>query len=523
MKITILDSTLRDGAQGEGISLSEDDKLKIIMLLDSVGVDFIEAGNPASNPKDADLFAELKNRKLRHSKICAFGSTRRRNVSVESDWGIRALADAGTEAVSIVGKASLDQVIEILNTSPEENLNMIKDSVDHLKSLGKYVIFDAEHFFDGFKSNEEYALSALRAAANADILCLCDTNGGTFTSDIEAVVKKVKSAFPSKEIGIHCHNDCGLAVANSMYAVRAGAGHIQGTFLGFGERCGNANLSTIIPNLQLKQGTECIPDACLPLLTVTARRIADIANYALPSSRPYIGRSAFAHKGGMHIDAVSKNSSSFEHIDPSLVGNQRRFLISEMSGKSTLMSMIHSIDPDLTRDSPIVVDLIEELKLREMKGYQYEGAEASFELIIRRKLGILSKYFDLDYYKTVGETASSATQYPAAAIMKVNVNGESEITAAEGNGPVNALDLALRKALTRFYPRLKEMHLTDFKVRVLESDATTAAAVRVLIESSDGVHSWSTIGVSNDIIDASFIALRDSVEYKLMLDDQQEN
>lgn len=522
MKLSLLDSTLRDGTQGEGIALLKDDKIKIIEALDRLGIDYIEAGNPASNPKDAELFQQLKEKKLTYSKICAFGSTRRKNIKVEEDFGLKALLEADTEAVSIVGKASIKQVREVLRTSPEENLLMISDTVDYLKSLGKFVIFDAEHFFDGYKEDSEYAISALNAAKNADVLCLCDTNGGSFTEDIFELSKCVCEAFPDKRIGIHCHNDCGLAVANTMHAVKAGAVHIQGTFLGFGERCGNTVLATVIPNLQLKLGYECIAPENMRLLTPTARRISDITNFALPSSRPYIGKSAFAHKGGMHIDAVTKESSSFEHIDPKLVGNHRRFLISEMSGKATLMARLRAIDPSITRDSPKLEQIIEELKLREMSGYQFEGAEESFELIIRRKLGIMPKFFDLDYFKILGEQPMLSSEYPSSAVMKVRVNGETEMTAAEGNGPVNALDLALRKALIRFYPKLKEMRLTDFKVRVLESDATTAATVRVLIESSDGIHHWSTIGVSPDVIGASFIALRDSVEYKLMLDSLSE-
>lgn len=519
MKLTLLDSSLRDGTQGENISLLEDDKLKIIDVLDTLGISYIEAGNPASNPKDAELFRKLKNRPMKHSVICAFGSTRRKNISAEEDFGLKALLSAETKAVSIVGKSSLMQVREVLRTSPEENLAMIRETIDYLKSKGKFVIFDAEHFFDGYMEDEEYAMASLEAAKHADILCLCDTNGGTYTKEIFEITKKVCETFADKEIGIHCHNDCGLAVANSMFAVEAGASHIQGTFLGFGERCGNAVLSTLIPNLQIKRGHNCIPEENLQLLTSAARRIADVANFSLPGSRPYIGKSAFAHKGGMHIDGVTKQSSSFEHIDPALVGNHRRFLLSEMSGKTTLMSRIHAIDPTIERSDKKVEEIIEELKLREMSGYQFEGADGSFDLIIRRKLGLMPTFFHLDYFKILGEQPMLSSEYPSSAVMKVRVGSETEITAAEGNGPVNALDLALRKALMRFYPKLSEMRLTDFKVRVLESDATTAATVRVLIESSDGRNRWSTIGVSPDVIGASFIALRDSVEYKLMLDD----
>ena len=515
-KLTILDSTLRDGTQGEGISLSEDDKIKIIHALDEIGIDFIEAGNPASNPKDSELFRKLKNEKLKHSMICAFGSTRRKGVKTADDWAIKALEAADTPAVSIVGKASKKQVTDIIRTTPEENLDMVRETIGYFKAIGRFVIFDAEHFFDAYREDADYAKSVIEAASKADIICLCDTNGGSYTEDIYSTVTEMRESFPECSFGVHCHNDCGLAIASSMRAVDAGAVHVQGTYLGFGERCGNTNLSTLIANLSLKRNIDCIED--LRLLTPTARRIADVANYTLPGSRPYVGRSAFAHKGGMHIDAVNKESSSFEHVSPETVGNHRRFLISEMSGKSTLMRMINMVDPTITHESPEVAEIIDELKLKEMEGYQFEGAEGSFELIIRRKLGKMQKFFELDYFKTIGEQPLPANAYPASAVMKVRVGRETEITAAEGNGPVNALDLALRKALMRFYPRLSEMHLTDFKVRVLESDATTAATVRVLIESSDRRRKWSTIGVSNDVIEASFIALKDSVEYKLMLD-----
>lgn len=516
-KIQIFDTTLRDGVQGEGISFSPGDKLKIVAALDELGVDFIECGNPASNPKDEQLFAQLAKNPTKYSKIVAFGSTRRKNTAVENDENIKSLLLANTEFVTIFGKSSLLHVGEVLNTTPEENLAMIFDSVSFMKANGKTVFYDAEHFFDGYSENPVYALETLKAAkdAGANMLVLCDTNGGAYFSEISKIVKIVINTF-NVDVGIHCHNDRGLAVANSLSAVDAGAVQVQGTYLGFGERCGNANLSTIIPDLRIKRGYACLPESSLPLITPTARRIADIANFTISGQKPYIGYSAFAHKGGMHIDGVTKLSSSFEHISPELVGNSRRLLMSEVSGKSTLMGRINKIAPELKRDNPQVDAIITKLKELEFAGYQFEAAEESFELVIYRTLGLLPEFFELEYFRITGE--QPAGEWPSKAIIKIWVDGTAEITAAEGDGPVHALDLALKKALVGFYPSLSKVSLTDFKVRVLDSDATTAAGVRVLIESTDGEHYWSTVGVSSDIIEASFRALSDSIEYKLMLD-----
>ena len=523
MKISIFDSTLRDGSQGEGISFSPSDKLKILHALDELGIDYVEAGNPASNPKDLEFFKSLGEVTLKHAVPVAFGSTRHKNIAVAQDEGLRGLLAAQTKAVAIFGKTSLFHVKTVLETTEEENLRMIRESVQYLKENGRFVIFDAEHAFDGWREDERYARLALLAAkeGGADIICLCDTNGASGPEEICAVVRAARDLIPGVELGIHCHDDCGLAVADAMAAVGAGATHVQGTFLGFGERCGNARLSTLIPNLQLKRGYECIPPENMAFLTPTAIKIADIANFKLPGSLPYVGSSAFAHKGGMHVDAVSKSPRTFEHIRPQDVGNRRRVLVSEISGKSALMDKIRKYDPSLDRNSSKTREIVDKLKQMEYRGYQYEAAEESFDLVIRRTLGIQKKFFELDHFKIIGEQPLFNRLYPSSALVKVRVGKESALTAAEGYGPVHSLDLALRKALSKFYPSLEDVWLTDFKVRVIESDATTAANVRVLIESSDGKHNWATIGVSTDIIEASFLALADSIEYKLTLDSEE--
>ena len=516
-KIKIFDSTLRDGAQGEGISFSVNDKLKIVAALDNLGITYIEAGNPGSNVKDLEFFKKVKSIKLKNSKIVAFGSTRRKNISAREDPNLDSLVDANTPAIAIFGKSWDFHVSNIIKTSLEENLRMIYDTILYLKEKGKEVIFDAEHFFDGYRANSEYALNALKAAVDggADSIVLCDTNGGTFPNEVYEITKKVSSIF-NIEIGIHCHNDCGMAVANSIMAVNAGATHIQGTYIGFGERCGNANLSSIIPNLQLKMNLDCIPKEQIENLTSSARYIAEISNLKLSHGMPYVGRGAFAHKGGMHIDGVSKASSSFEHISPEVVGNKRRFLVSEVSGKSTLLPLIKKVDRTISKNSPQAQRIIDKLKELEHIGYQYESAEASFELVIRRFLGKYISPFKIDYFKTIGEHSAISHDFTASSIIKVIVGDREEITAEQGNGPVNALNKSLKKALEIFYPQLKEVHLTDYKVRVLDAENATSAKVRVLIESTDGKDSWTTVGVSTDIIEASLIALRDSIEYKLI-------
>lgn len=520
--IEILDSTLRDGAQGEGISFSVPDKLKILKAMDESGINMVEAGNPGSNPKDLEFFRQALTLELKHTQLAAFGSTRRRDIAVEDDGNVQSLLKAQTPVVVIFGKSWDLHVKEIIKTTKKENLAMIWDTVRFFTDQGKTVVFDAEHYYDGYHSDAAYALETLKAAreGGASTLVLCDTNGGSLPSAVYTDTKAAIDAFSgdSVEIGVHCHNDSGMAEANSVMAVEAGASHVQGTFVGFGERCGNANLSTIIPTIQLKLGMQCIPEEALQSLTATAHRISEIANIPLGRDMPYVGKSAFAHKGGMHIDGVAKNSSSFEHIHPDAVGNSRRFLMSEVAGRSMVLNRIQKFSPELSKDSKETKAIIEELKQMEMDGYQFEGAESSFELLIRKHLGKYKPFFELDHYRTIGEQPASERNESSSAIVKVRVDGTEEITAAQGDGPVNALDKALRKALEVFYPSLKSMHLTDYKVRVLDTKEATAARVRVLIESTDGTRSWTTVGVSTDIIEASWIALVDSIEYKLLME-----
>ena len=517
-KVTIFDSTLRDGAQAEGISFSVEDKLKIVKALDAFGVEYIEAGNPGSNPKDLEFFRRAGQLDLQNAKLVAFGSTRRYGIDVTEDKNVQSLLDAGTEAIAIFGKSWDFHVTDILHTTLEENLNMIADTVAFFKSKGKTLIFDAEHFFDGYRHNPDYAMQALQAAADAgaDWLVLCDTNGGAMPAEIADITQKVCGAF-SVPVGIHCHNDCGMAEANTVMSIEAGGRMVQGTFTGFGERCGNAALSTVIPVLQTKRGYDCIPMENLALLTRTARLVADVANLSVSERAPFVGRTAFAHKGGMHIDGVSKAPHSFEHIDPESVGNERRMLTSEVAGRSTILRKIQRVRPDIQKGSPETAQIIDALKDLEHQGYQFEAAESTFELVIRKKLGKYQPFFELVNFKIIGEQPYEKGR-SANAVIKVLVDGKEEITAAEGDGPVNALDKALRKALEVFYPQLASVHLTDYKVRVLDGGEATAAKVRVLIESSDGEQSWSNVGVSNDIIEASWIALVDSIEYKLIKD-----
>ncbi|NLW03479.1 MAG: citramalate synthase [Clostridiaceae bacterium] len=517
-KVDIFDSTLRDGAQAEGISFSVEDKLKIVRTLDDLGVAYIEAGNPGSNPKDIEFFERMRHVKLKNARLAAFGSTRRRDITVEEDSNVQSLLSAGTPVIVIFGKSWDFHVKEVIRTTLEENLNMIRETVAFFKKKKKEVIFDAEHFYDGYKANPDYALKALNAAVEggADCIVLCDTNGGSFPSEIYEITRKVAESFKVK-IGIHTHNDAGMAVANTIMAVEAGASHVQGTYLGFGERCGNANLSTIIPNLQLKKGITCIPQDRLAMLTHAARKISEISNMTMNERDPYVGNSAFAHKGGMHIDGVAKATKSFEHVDPDLVGNKRRFLMSEVAGRRTILDKMREICPSITKESREAEAVINRLKELEHNGYQFEGAESSFELIIRKQLGKYQPFFELESFKLITEQPSKPGP-SASALIKVKVEGRSEITAAEGDGPVHALDRALRKALEVFYPELSSVHLTDFKVRVIDSESATAAKVRVLIESTDGESVWSTVGVSTDIIEASWTALVDSIEYKLIKD-----
>jgi len=517
-KIYVYDSTLRDGAQAQGISFTVEDKLKIVKRLDKLGLDYIEAGNPGSNPKDLEFFQRVKNMNLKNAKVIAFGSTRRAGIKVEDDDNIRSLIKAGTSAIAIFGKSWDFHVTEVLKTTLDENLSMIYDTVRYLKEQGKEVVFDAELFFEGYRDNPGYAMETLKAAysAGADSLCLCETTGGSFPSEIYEVTAKVVKEFPTV-IGIHCHNDSGMAVANTIMAVQAGAVQVQGTMNGIGERCGNANLCTVIPNLQLKLGYSCIPEGNMKYLSSASRYMSEIANIPHDERAPYVGSSAFAHKAGMHSDAVGKNPKTYEHIDPSLVGNMRTILMSEVAGRSAVLNLVNHVDSSITKDSPVTKKILERLKELEYEGYQYEGAESSFELEIRKILGKYKEYFQLGEFKVI-VNEPSLYNINSSAMIKIKVDDQEEITAAEGDGPVNALDKALRKALERFYPQIKEMKLTDFKVRVLDSTSATAAKVRVLIESTDGEEVWTTIGVSTDIIDASWKALVDSIEYKLIKD-----
>lgn len=519
-KILLFDSTLRDGAQAEGISFSVDDKLKIVRRLDEFGIDYIEAGNPFSNPKDLEFFQRIKGMKLAHARLTAFGSTRRANIPVAEDANVTSLLLADTPAVAIFGKAWDFHVTQVIHTTLEENLAMIRDTIRYLKENKKEVLFDAEHFFDGYKAHPEYSLHALEAAieAGADMLILCDTNGGSLPQDIYEITRRVVETF-TIPIGIHCHNDNGMGVANTVMAVSAGVVQVQGTFNGYGERCGNADFCSIIPNLIFKLGCFCTVKDNIGQLTSLSRYISEVANMTPEERAPYVGNSAFAHKGGMHIDGVMKSSASFEHIDPEQVGNQRRFLMSEVSGRSTILSRIRQVEPSLTKDSIETQAIMDQLKRLEHEGYQFEGGEGSFELLVRRALGKYRSYFEVKDFKVITEEPwTNKKDNSSSAMIKVRVDDAEEITAAEGDGPVNALDKALRKALEFFYPELAKSRLIDYKVRVLNTAGGTAAKVRVHIESTNGERVWSTVGVSTNIIAASWKAMVDSIEYFLTME-----
>lgn len=492
------------------------DKLKITEKLDGFGVDYIEAGNPGSNPKDAEFFKEVKRLRLNNSRLVAFGSTRRAGMRAAEDANVNALLQAETPAVAVFGKSWDLHVKRILRTTMEENLEMIRDTIAYLKKMGKEVIFDAEHFFDGYKANPGYAEEVLSAAAGAgaDWLALCDTNGGTMTHELSGIVGAVAERF-RLPVGIHCHDDSGMAVANTVAAVINGATQVQGTINGYGERCGNANLCTVIPNLQLKQGLRLMPDSALRELTPLSRHISELVNQAHNENAPYVGNNAFAHKGGMHIDAVLKDSVSFEHIAPEAVGNRRQILMSEVAGRSAVVNRIKEAVPWIVGSPAEMQSITDMLKKLEHEGYQFEGAEGSFELLARRSLCESKEFFKvLDFSVICDEKWSEHNN--ASAMIKVEVAGKEEITAAQGDGPVNAMDKALRRALELFYPQLKNIRLTDYKVRVLDTKLATASKVRVHIESTDGSKVWGTVGVSTNIIEASWNALVDSIEYYLL-------
>ncbi|MDR1157784.1 MAG: citramalate synthase [Oscillospiraceae bacterium] len=508
-KIMILDTTLRDGAQAPGVSFSVADKIDVVCTLDELGVDYIEAGNPASNPKDMDFYARMRGRTLRHARLAAFGATRRKHMTAARDDHLAALLAAETPVVVIFGKTWKLHLSTVLACSEAENLAMIADTVSFLKAQGREVIYDAEHFFDGYRDDPDYAMETLHAArrAGADTLVLCDTNGGAFPGDVARITAAAAAGLDVPP-GIHCHNDGGMAVASSLMAVQAGARHVQGTINGIGERCGNASLACLTANLQGKGGYRCLPE--LARLTHAARQIAEVANVIIPDGAPYVGAGAFAHKAGMHLDGVAKLPATFEHIDPALVGNRRRMLTSEMAGRAALLPRLQAYDASVTRDSPTLLAALRRLKEKEHEGYQYEAAEASFDLVLRRLTGMYRPCFELLHFKIIGEHRPHLS---ATAVIKIRVGEREEISAAEGNGPVHALDRALRRALEVFYPQVAGIRLIDYKVRVLDAAEATDARVRVLITSTDGREVWTTVGVSQDIIRASFEALADSMEY----------
>ena len=517
-KITLYDTTLRDGAQGEGISFSVQDKINIARKLDSFGIHYIEGGWPGSNPKDMQFFLQIRKKGLKNSKLTAFGSTRKAHTRASKDANIKALLKAGTKVITIFGKSWDLHVRDVFRTTLEENLEMIKDSVGYLKSKkGMEVIYDAEHFFDGYQANPDYAIQTLQAAqeAGCDMIVLCDTNGGMLTSRLAEIIKEVKQRV-NVPLGIHTHNDSGLAVANSIAACECGCRQVQGTINGYGERCGNADLCSVIPSLKLKLGLDCISEKKLSELTEVARYVAEISNSILQNNQPFVGISAFAHKGGVHVNAVMKNPVSYEHINPALIGNKRRFLVSELSGRSNILIKAKELELDLKKDTPQTRKILELVQDLEHRGYQFEAAEASFELLMNKALGKYKKFFELEGFKVTIERKNDKLVSKAAIRLKVGKVVEHAV--AEGDGPVNALDMALRKALSEFYPTLAQMHLSDFKVRVLNAQAGTAAKVRVFIESRDAKDSWSTVGVHENIIEASWHALADSVEYKLLKD-----
>ncbi len=514
-EITIYDTTLRDGTQGEQVNFSAEDKLRIAKKLDEYGIPYIEGGWPGSNPKDARFFELARKSTFNSARITAFGSTRRSMMRPEKDKNLKALLETGVETVAVFGKSWDLHASQILEVSLDENVAMIEDSVAYLKKNGREVIFDAEHFFDGYKHNSEYALKTIGAAMSggADIVVLCDTNGGSMPDEISRIVREV-IPHTSIPVAIHAHNDCGLALANSLVAVNAGATMVHGTINGYGERCGNVDLISVIGNLQLKLGHQCIPEEWLPHLTELSRFVSEVANVPPLNQRPFVGKSAFAHKGGVHVSAIEKNPAAYEHLDPMLVGNRRRVLVSDLSGKSNIEYKSREMGIRLGGkgfDSQKIVNKIKEL---EDNGYQFEAAEGSLELLIKKATGQFKEPFVLESFRVTieknkdGETSSQAT-------IKIAVGNDEEITAAEGDGPVNALDNALRKALTKFFPHINEIGLVDFKVRVIDGSEATAAKVRVQIETRDAREIWTTIGVSTDIIEASWQALADSVQYKL--------
>jgi len=527
-RVQVYDTTLRDGAGREGISFSVEDKLRITQKLDELGVHFIEGGWPGANPKDEEFFEKASGLALSRAALVAFGSTRRPNAEAEKDPTLRALLDAGTSVITLVGKSWDHHVTEVLETTLDGNLGMIADSVAYLKSKGRKVFFDAEHFFDGYKANPRYALKTVDVAAEAGVDCviLCDTNGGALPTEVAAAVRAARRA-SKVSLGIHAHNDAELAVANTLAAVQAGATQVQGTINGYGERCGNANLCSIIPALKLKMDVDCIPYKQVARLTEVAHFVSEAANLALDTHLPYVGSSAFTHKAGLHIAAMMKWEGSYHHVDPKAVGNQWRTLVSELSGRGVIVRKARETGVELAAKGYEARAILDKVKLLESRGFQYDGAEASFDLLVLRSQPKYHAPFELVDFMVVVEkrrrpaTAANEEELLSEATVKVKVGDDVIHTAAEGNGPVNALDAALRKALVVFYPRLAAVRLVDYKVRVIEETAGTEARVRVLIESSDGEHEWRTVGSSANIIEASYLALADSLEYWLLKNQPQ--
>jgi 2-isopropylmalate synthase len=521
--VTLYDTTLRDGAQSEGISFSVVDKLHIARKLDELGIHYIEGGWPGSNPKDAEFYQRARELKLKNARIAVFGSTRRAGIKVDEDAFLTELVRSGAKVATIVGKGSDLHVINVLKTTLEENLRMVAESVKYLKENGLTVFWDVEHFFDGFKHNPDYSLKTLEVAAGAgvDCLVLCDTNGGALPDEVARAVRAA-AGVTKVPLGIHCHNDGGLAAANTLAAVKAGATQVQGTINGYGERCGNANLCTIIPALKLKMGIDCISDKQLASLSEVARYVSELANLVPDPYSPYVGTSAFSHKAGYHMDGVTKWSDAYQHIDPARVGNRPRTVVSDQSGKRNIITKAKELGIDLSHAESDVRDLLQRVKQLESRGFQYDNAEASFELLLHRARPDYKPPFELVDFMVVVEskrrpsTRKETEQMLSEAMVKVKVGGQIIHTAAEGDGPVNALDLALRKALLQFYPSLKQVKLVDYKVRILEESTGTESQVRVLIESSDGEKEWRTVGGSTNIIEASWLALADGLEWWLI-------
>ena len=515
--VLIYDTTLRDGTQGEGISFSVSSKLRLTEKLDQFGIDYIEGGWPGSNPRDMAYFEKAKNLQLNHAKVAAFGSTRRAKIKAEDDPQLKLLLDAETPVVTLFGKSWLLHVEEVLRTSPAENLRMIEDSVRFLTEEGREVIYDAEHFYDGYTDNPEYANETIEAAlrGGATTIALCDTNGGKMVEELKEITTRVITGFPQAEIGVHCHNDSGVGVAVSLAGVEAGAIMVQGTLNGFGERIGNANLTSIIPNLVVKMGVSLSCGKNLDKLRDLSFFVDDLANLRSDSKAPYVGSSAFAHKGGVHANAASKVARSYEHVDPALVGNRRRVLISDMSGRSSIIMKAHDFGLKIPQNEESLKEFLAELKSLEFQGYEYEAADASFKLLLSKWLKQKKEYFELIGYRVIVERDEARGKMVSEATVKLKVGDEQHHEVAEATGPVGALDHALRKALIKVYPEIKEVSLSDFKVRILESGQGADARIRVQIETTDGEEIWGTVGASDNIIEASWEALKDSVEYKL--------